>query len=112
MSSFSDFGDKVTKKREQNKRNSFIFYAECSNFGEARVTKSREQNKRIILFFDGVISPSFDGKVTKKLVKCKRKACFSFHFRVPYKFGVAKVTLRIATSRRPFEGGRHKLTGG
>ena len=29
-------------------------------------------------------------KVTKKRVKCKRKACFSFHFRVQSKFGEAK----------------------
>ena len=31
-------------------------------------------------------------KVTEKRVKCKGKACFSFHFRVPSKFGEAKVT--------------------
>lgn len=31
-----------------------------------------------------------DCKVTKKRVKCKRKACFSFHFRVQSKFGEAK----------------------
>ena len=29
-------------------------------------------------------------KVTKKRVKCKRKACFSFHFRVTSKFGVSQ----------------------
>jgi len=44
----SKFGEaKVTKKREQNKINSFIFYAECSNFGIAKVTKNdlHQQNQ-------------------------------------------------------------------
>ena len=31
-SKFAIFDGKVTKKREQNKINNFIFYAECSNF--------------------------------------------------------------------------------
>ena len=31
-------------------------------------------------------------KVKEKRGKCNGKACFSFHFRVPSKFGEAKVT--------------------
>ena len=42
-------------------------------------------------------------KVTKKRVKCKRKACFSFHFRVLDKFGVAKVTKKGCKEQRILE---------
>jgi hypothetical protein len=37
----------------------------------------------------------FDGKVTKKREKRKRKARFSFHFRVLSKFDAVKVTKKI-----------------
>ena len=56
------------EKSSAKQRNSFLFLPRQSNFA------------------------IFDGKVTKKREKCKRKARFSFHFRVPSKFGEAKDT--------------------
>ena len=44
-----------------------------------------------IIFFISIVLDYFDGKVTKKIVKCKRKARFSFHFRVPSKFDIVEV---------------------
>jgi len=46
---FSHNDGKVTKKREQNKTNSFVFYAECSNFAifNGRVTKKACKSEAI-----------------------------------------------------------------
>ena len=56
-----------------------------------RYEKSRAKQRNSFLFLPRRSKFAiFDGKVTKKRVKCKRKACFSFHFRVQSKFGEAK----------------------
>jgi len=63
------------KTSEMQKENLFFFsFPSASNFGEARVTKKR--------------------------VKCKRKACFSFHFRVPVSSAKPELRKKVVVTKQ------------
>jgi len=96
--SASKFGEaKVTKSREQNKTNSFVFSSETENSALVTLSlaknfavnpqsyeKTSEMQKENLFFFSFPSASKFgEARVTKKRVKCKRKTCFSSHFRVP-----------------------------
>ena len=63
------------------KENLFFFlFSNASNFGEAKVTKKREQNKRNFSFLcrDEVISQCFQAKLLKRLeIKDERSEFFA-----------------------------------
>jgi len=66
----------------------------------SKVTKKREKYKRKarFSFYFRVLGKFGKARVTKKREKYKRKARFSFYFRVLGKFGEAKVTKKLGAA--------------
>ena len=72
-------------RAEQNKLVCFLCRVHCNFAIIRKVTEKREQYKinRIYFFCRVHCKFAIIRKVTKKRMKCKRKTCFSSHFRVP-----------------------------